>query len=185
MILRLGFFLLFMHQLFVSDVFASAKVKARCYSTEVTTKNCRITYPPYTLQLSEKKITVHDGVWRSIFDFPLINENSQWHKVEFQKKKDLYFLNIYAWDPPKKESEIQSLKWYLFQVKSKKSHLITEQTVWKRYLKEEALGKVLPNKNKKVKKRFGYEPKVKHSFSVNKNNIHWQSGFNKGDVHGL
>ncbi len=76
------------------------KFKTTCKSYELKTKNCYIKFKPYSLQLTKKKITVHDGVWRSIFDFPFISDKSQWHKAIFQKKEGRYFLNLYVWADP-------------------------------------------------------------------------------------
>jgi hypothetical protein len=185
--LRLSFLLVVI--LFFAPGLFAKKYKPTCKKSELETKNCYIKFKSYSLQLTQKKITVHDGVWRSIFDFPIISEKSNWHKVVFQKKGGKHFLNLYIWDAPVGETQVQSLKWLLISFKTVKSKLMVNKVVWKRYVKNlselKGSSPEVANNDKNKKIKYGYESRKKHGYRIKGAQLNWWSGYEKGVVDGL
>jgi hypothetical protein len=124
---------------FVSLVFlafplltGAKSTSSQCDSKNLPIKDCLVRMGPYRVQFTKQKILVSDGVWREVHDLPMKGEKTEWVAVTLHKRQGRYLLQQLLWSEPEGGVGLQSLNWYLWELKGAQLHRRTHQVVQKR-----------------------------------------------------
>ena len=88
------------------------------------------------LDLLDKTIAWTDGTWRSVDPMPLSGEGIEWEKIIFTRLNAQIFLQMWIWDKGVGEMQVQSLRWFVSHLQSRKFHTLAEGVVRKRHLEQ-------------------------------------------------
>lgn len=91
--------------------------RLECSAHHLEVKSCLLEGLGLKVQVTESKISLFDGVWRQLEDFPYPGENREWKVVRLRALGERKFLELKIWDRPVGPTEIQSLLWAGYEVK--------------------------------------------------------------------
>ncbi len=112
---------------------AASSKKLVCGKKELTLKNCQLEFKNYKISIWKDKFSVTDGISRSLTDLPLIHDKTEWDTVRFSQIGKLYLLEFIAWQEPD-PTDIQTKKWYVYEIKAEKAELKLDKPLFKRLL---------------------------------------------------
>lgn len=92
------------------------KSKAACSSHHLKVKSCVLDSLGLKVQVTESRISLYDGVWRSLEDFPLPGEDVEWKSVRLTQLGSRKLLELHLWDHPLGSVGIQSLVWIVYEI---------------------------------------------------------------------
>lgn len=125
--------------LFTSGAFAK-RDKPTCQGKEIRIRDCELRAGPYTLRLLADSISWNDSTWRKVDPIPLRGEGTSWEKINVQLNNGILVLQLWIWDKPVGENQVQSLNWYVTSIDQQKFSVLASGTVRKRRQKSQAPG---------------------------------------------
>ena len=159
-----------------------ASAKPKCPADHLKAKTCSLEALGLRVQVTESKISIFDGVWRELEDFPYPGEDRQWHEVALRKIGKRDFLEIKLWDKPQGEVGIQSLLWFGYEIKdrvptAKWKEIIHKRTVIKTPETTEVFTRPKGQFEVPKKTRYMYDKPEKFAIDVDKKGVlHWSVG---------
>lgn len=93
------------------------KNSLQCSAHHLKVKSCVLEGLNLRVQVTESRISIYDGVWRSLEDFPLPGGDVEWKSVRLVKLGDKKLLEMQLWDHPLGSVGIQSLVWIVYEIK--------------------------------------------------------------------
>lgn len=121
--------------------------KAVCSAREIQRQDCRLTLGSYKLQLLPDTVSRFDGTWHGVGDMPLKGVGTSWEKMQFDLFRGWPVLQMWVWDKPAGEADVQQLHWFVADVSNKNEmQLLATGVVRRRRAKkvEVAEGKPAP-----------------------------------------
>ena len=156
-----------------------------CAFSHLKEKVCSLKAHGIKVQVTESKISVYDGVWRKMKDFPYPGAEIEWDGVELRKFGQRIFLQIKLWDKPQGEVGIQSLLWMGYEIKNLQLEPKWREVLQKRTIIKtpDAIGKFERPKGqfeKPTKKKYLYDKPEKYSITLDKDGVLiWQVAHRK------
>lgn len=151
--------------------------KIACTAREIQLQDCRLNAGTYKLRLLSETIARDDGTWHGVDDMPLKGEGTAWEKIQFQLFNGRPILQMWIWDKPAGEANVQQLHWYVGDVRNRSElQLLASGIVRRRRAKsvEVVEGKPTP---KPVYTLDAMEP---HNLKVRKDGrLEWSLGVEK------
>lgn len=93
--------------------------KVVCSAREIQRQDCRLTLGSYKLQLLPETVSRFDGTWHGVGEIPLKGEGTSWEKMQFELFQGWPILQMWIWDKPAGETEVQQLHWFVADVSNK------------------------------------------------------------------
>ncbi len=115
--------------------------KHTCGAKEIERKDCVLSAGSYKLRLLAETVALNDGTWRSVDPMPLHGEGTIWHKVRFELMNGWPVLQLWIWDKPIGEAQVQSLRWFVASAENRKLSILASGVVRKRRQKESQVDK--------------------------------------------
>lgn len=147
-----------------------AKDKTTCAKRALENKDCHLSAGKLTVHLFKDKIIVSDDIHRGLSDLPYTGQNVTWHAARLRQLAKRPILELELWSPPSGEIGVESLGWYVYEIKSGEPSLRIDHVVQKRRL--------ISTEPKKYK----YDQSKDHGLSVKANKIYWKSGRDQGEL---
>jgi hypothetical protein len=99
---------------------AKAKLseKTACTAREIQLQDCRLSSGTYKLRLLADTIARDDGTWHGVDSMPLKGEGTSWEKIHFKLFNGWPILQMWIWDKPAGEANVQQLHWYVGDVRN-------------------------------------------------------------------
>ncbi len=163
----------------------SKKATAKCPTDHLEAKTCSLEAFGLRVQVTESKISIFDGTWRALEDFPYPGEAREWEEVGLKKIGKRNFLEIKLWDEPQGEVGIQSLLWFGYEIKDLKPVVKWKEVLQKRtVIKTPEAAKVFVRPKgqfeEEKKTRYLYDKPEKFAINVDKKGVlHWSVGHRK------
>jgi hypothetical protein len=151
---------------------AEAKSDARCTKKSLAQKNCRLVLGSGRFQFLRENLTIHDGTWRQVVPLPLIEEGAEWESLRVFDLGGRRFYELKIWTIPD-ALKIQSLKWFVIELKGIDVQQQLEQVIQKRRPKEPVVNG--------AKTQYLADKIEKHGLSLKNNKVHWSFGYKKGE----
>lgn len=104
----------------------------RCARWQMEQKNCFLKNKNYRMQITSEKVLISDGVWREIVPLPLKGEKVVWESISLGFVAGRPILQFEIWDEPQGEGQIQTLHWYVMELKGPKPIVQLEKPLQKR-----------------------------------------------------
>lgn len=108
---------------FISSGVLAKGEKTVCRSKEVQARDCELRSRPYVFRLLVESISWNDSTWHKVDPIPLKGEGTSWEKVTLSMIKGRPVLQLWIWDKPVGETQVQSLNWYIVGIAKEKQEL--------------------------------------------------------------
>jgi hypothetical protein len=97
---------------------AKSADKTVCTRREIQLQDCRLNSGTYKLRLLSETIARDDGTWHGVDNMPLKGEGTSWEKIQFKLFNGWPILQMWIWDKPAGEANVQQLHWYVGDVRN-------------------------------------------------------------------
>ena len=143
---------------------SQAAGRLACSSRDLKRQDCRLRLGEHNIRLLPATIARDDGVWHTVDDMPLKGEGIVWEKIRFEKVGSRSLLQFWIWDKGTGQAQVQSLHWYVADIRKDKMKLLAEGIVRRRRVKD-------------AKGEFIYDAYESHGLKPEKNgSITWSLG---------
>lgn len=136
---------------------------SECNQTELSLKDCALSDGNYKIHFFGSKLILNDGTWRAIAKIPLEGKMINWKSIKVKNIKKRKLIEMYLWSDPIGEAQVQSLHWFILQLRGVQYTIIVDKVVQK---------KTILNKEGKVTKRVS-DKMVRHGLQADKNHLYW------------
>lgn len=89
---------------------------AKCGTRALSRLNCDLSKGTYKISLTFDRITISNGVWKSVLDLPVKETGTRWERVELRELGGHWLVEFEFLTPAKGEAEIQDLVWIVYEL---------------------------------------------------------------------
>lgn len=148
--------------------------RTQCTARDLERQDCLLKKKPLELQLSSRKVAWSDGVWNKIDNLPFSGEGFVWEKIVLREIKKRAILQMWIWDLPAGEAQVQNLHWIVIEFRNHKMKVIAQEIVRKRHPK--------PRSDEKEPVSYLNDPMDPHGLKEAKGDrLKWTHGEKSGE----
>lgn len=136
-------------------------IKKTCSVKALRQKDCHLNNGAMKIQVWNDKIFLNDKINRDLKPLPLTGKDVEWQQINLLQLKDRYFLELYLWNEADPKTEVQSLYWFVLEIKGSQLLAKLNQLIQKR--------KILVGT-----KNFKYDAKKKSELFYKNNKIYFK-----------
>lgn len=89
---------------------------AKCGLRALSRLNCDLSKGSYKISLTFDRITISNGVWKSVQDLPIKEPGTRWERVELRELGGHWLIEFEFLTSSKGEAEIQDLVWIVYEL---------------------------------------------------------------------
>lgn len=89
---------------------------AKCSTRALSRLNCDLSKGTYKVSLTFDRITISNGVWKSVLDLPIKEPGTRWERVELRELGGHWLVEFEFLTSAKGEAEIQDLVWIVYEL---------------------------------------------------------------------
>ena len=150
------------------------KLKANeCGPRALETQNCHLQWAKMKVHIRGDKVNSHNGVHRSLVDFPVAGESVEWKKVRLRKLAGDLFIEAEVWGNPDETTKVSDLNWVVYKYDGVEPEIKVNRKIQRRK----------PKESKKSLSTYELMDKPQgHKLFVKSKKAYWKAGFEQGEV---